>query len=53
MIDLNDYIPIVGKYVIDELYFLGERLKGKKVNNINSTAVGGGGPRYCQRWCRY
>jgi trehalose synthase len=42
MLDLNDYAPIVGKDVIDELYLLAERLKGKEITNINSTPVGGG-----------
>jgi trehalose synthase len=39
---LDDYAPIVGQDVIDELYLLAERLKGKVVSNINSTSVGGG-----------
>jgi trehalose synthase len=39
---IKKYIPIVGQSVIDELYFLGEKLKGKKIQNINSTSVGGG-----------
>ncbi len=42
MIDIKKYEHITGKSAIDELYFLGEKLKGKKVKNINSTAVGGG-----------
>jgi len=39
---IKEYIPIVGQSVIDELYFLAEKLDGKTVQNINSTAVGGG-----------
>jgi len=39
---INKYIPIVGQGVIDELHFLGEKLEGRRVQNINSTAVGGG-----------
>ena len=39
---ISRYIPIVGQGVIDELYFLGEKLEGIKIQNINSTAVGGG-----------
>jgi len=39
---LEDYQPIVGKSTIDELRLLGNRLSGKKVQNINSTYVGGG-----------
>lgn len=39
---LNDYIPIVGQSVIDEIRMLAEKLRGKKIKMINSTAVGGG-----------
>lgn len=39
---IDEYIPIVGKSNIEELYFLAERLKGKVIQNINSTGVGGG-----------
>ena len=39
---INDYAPIVGSSTIEELYLLAERLRGKTVQNINSTAVGGG-----------
>lgn len=39
---IDRYIPIVGQGVIDELHFLGEKLEGRRVQNINSTAVGGG-----------
>jgi len=39
---INDYVPIVGANVIDELKLLGSLLKGKTVQNINSTSVGGG-----------
>lgn len=42
MIGLQDYEPIVGGGVIDELRILADRLRGKSVQNINSTAVGGG-----------
>ncbi|MEO0114057.1 MAG: glycosyltransferase [candidate division WOR-3 bacterium] len=42
MLDINDYAPIVGQGVIDELYLLAQRLVGKTIQNINSTAVGGG-----------
>lgn len=40
--DIRDYAEILGQPVIDELFFLGEKLQGKSVQNINSTAVGGG-----------
>ncbi len=42
MAKLEDYIPIVGRNVINELKLLGERLEGKVIQNINSAAVGGG-----------
>jgi trehalose synthase len=42
MPNLNDYALIVGQDVIDELYLLAEKLKGKSVTNINSTSIGGG-----------
>lgn len=39
---LEDYRPLVGSNVIQELRLLGERLSGKTVRNVNSTRVGGG-----------
>ena len=39
---INEYAAIVGQGTIDELYFLASRLKKKVIQNINSTAVGGG-----------
>lgn len=42
MVKLNEYEPIVGGGVIEELKLLSDRLKDKSVQNINSTAVGGG-----------
>jgi trehalose synthase len=39
---LENYLPIVGEQVIDELYTLASHLKGRMIQNINSTAVGGG-----------
>lgn len=39
---LEDYIPIVGQHIIDDLKIVAEHLKGKVIQNINSTAVGGG-----------
>jgi trehalose synthase len=39
---IDDYRAIVGDDEIDELYLFSERLKGKSVQNINSTSVGGG-----------
>lgn len=39
---IEDYAPIVGQDVIDDLRLLSERLRGKTVKNVNSTAVGGG-----------
>jgi len=42
MAKINEYIPIVGQSVIDDLKLLGEKLKSKVVQHINSTPVGGG-----------
>ncbi len=39
---IEEYIPIVGESVIDDLRLLADRLKGKVIQHINSTAVGGG-----------
>ncbi len=39
---IDDYAAVVGQAKIDELYLLAEKLKGKVVQNINSTSVGGG-----------
>lgn len=39
---LKDYIPIVGESTIDELRLIASRLKGRKIQHINSTRVGGG-----------
>ncbi len=40
--EIKDYLPIVGPGVIDDLILLSERIQGKVIQNINSTAVGGG-----------
>jgi trehalose synthase len=42
MSKLEDYIPIVGQAVIDDLKLAAEKLKGHTVQMVNSTAVGGG-----------
>ena len=39
---LEAYAEFVGPGTIDELRLLGERLRGRRVQNVNSTAVGGG-----------
>lgn len=39
---IDEYIPVVGQSVIDELRLIGASLAGKVVQNINSTPVGGG-----------
>lgn len=39
---IDQYIPIVGQSVIDDLKLIASRLKGKKMQHVNSTAVGGG-----------
>ncbi len=42
MIKLEEYVPIVGQPVIDDLKLIATRLEGKKIQHINSTSVGGG-----------
>lgn len=42
MAKIDEYIPITGQAVIDDLRRIGEKLKGKVIQNVNSTAVGGG-----------
>jgi trehalose synthase len=39
---LDDYLPIVGQPELDELRYLAQRLRGKTVKMVNSTALGGG-----------
>lgn len=41
-IQLDDYISIVGKEQIDTVKAVGEKLKGRSVTHVNSTAFGGG-----------
>lgn len=42
MVSIKEYIPVVGQGIIDELSLLAEKLGKKTIQNINSTAVGGG-----------
>lgn len=42
MIKIEEYIPIVGQSIIDDLRLIAEKLKGKTIQHINSTSVGGG-----------
>jgi len=42
MAKINDYIPIVGQSVIDDLKLIAGKLRGKVIQQVNSTAVGGG-----------
>jgi trehalose synthase len=39
---LEEYASIVGTEAIDELYLLAEKLQNRVIQNVNSTAVGGG-----------
>lgn len=39
---IEEYISIVGKFIIDDLRRLSDKLKGKVIQHINSTSVGGG-----------
>jgi len=41
-VSLTEYEPIVGRSTIEELQLLADRLKGKVIQNINSTFSGGG-----------
>ncbi len=42
MARIEDYIPFVGEATIEELFLLARHLGGQSVQNVNSTAVGGG-----------
>jgi trehalose synthase len=42
MAKIEEYIPLVGEAVIDDLRLLGKQLNGKVIQHINSTPVGGG-----------
>jgi len=42
MVHIDDYMPAVGSGEVAELRALGERLRGRTVKMVNSTAVGGG-----------
>lgn len=42
MVRLEEYIPIVGQPIIDDLRLLAEKLRDKIIQNVNSTSVGGG-----------
>ena len=42
MAKIDDYIPIVGESVVEDLKLIAMHLRGKRILNVNSTAVGGG-----------
>lgn len=42
MAKITEYEPIVGSSIIEELQLLAGKLRGKVIQNINSTSVGGG-----------
>lgn len=42
MAGIEEYIPITGQSVIDELRLLAAKLKDRVVQHVNSTSVGGG-----------
>lgn len=42
MASINEYASIVGQEVIDDLFLIASQLKGKTMQHVNSTAVGGG-----------
>ncbi len=39
---IEDYRPFIGPETVEEIRWLGRRLAGRRVLNVNSTAVGGG-----------
>lgn len=41
-IRLSDYEEVVGAHVLQEMYVLADRVRGRRLQNINSTSVGGG-----------
>src|SRR5712692_4350518 len=41
-VTLEDYKEVVGPEVIDELLVIADRVRGRRLQNINSTPVGGG-----------
>ena len=42
MAKIEEYIPIVGQSILDDLRLISQKLHGKVIQNINSTSVGGG-----------
>ena len=42
MAKIEEYIPIIGQSIIDDLKLIAEKLKGKVIQQVNSTSVGGG-----------
>jgi trehalose synthase len=42
MANIREYIPIVGESTIEDLQLIADRLKGRVIQNVNSTALGGG-----------
>src|SRR5512138_215451 len=42
MVKIEDYAAVTGQPVIDDLRRISEKLSGKRVQHVNSTAVGGG-----------
>lgn len=42
MAKIEEYAPIVGEAILDDLRLLADRLKGKTIQHINSTSAGGG-----------
>jgi len=41
-LSINDYAPIIGSESVDELRVVADRVNHRSLQNINSTAVGGG-----------
>jgi trehalose synthase len=39
---VDEYVPVVGQSIVDDLRLLGEKLQGTVIQHVNSTSVGGG-----------
>lgn len=42
LVRLDDYTPFIGQAAVDNLKLLAEKLKGRTIQNVNSTRTGGG-----------
>lgn len=42
MVKIEEYVPIIGQSVVDDLRLIAAKLQGRSIQQLNSTAVGGG-----------